>query len=80
MRPRSTVMNRLLDWLHVSGDAVRSTLRGIAHHTGLPVAIVAAIVLVVSWHVLRKGYRLILEVAITLALLLVATHFGWIRW
>jgi hypothetical protein len=70
----------VLAWLHVSGAAVRAALRGIAHHTGLPVVVVAAIVLVASWRILRHGLSLAVEVAVAVALLLAATHLGWIRW
>jgi len=80
VRARSLAIHRILAWLHVSSDAVRTTLRAIAHHTGLPVVFVAAIGLALSWRVLRRGVGLMVEVAVTLALLLFATHLGWIRW
>lgn len=80
MRPGSLAIHRVLAWLQVSGAAVRATLRAIAHHTGLPIVVVAAIVLVVSWRVLKHGFALAVEVVVAVALLSAAAHLGWIRW
>lgn len=55
-------------------------LRWGAQHSGLPVILVAAIVLVVSWRVFRRSLRFVVEVTIAVALLLVATRIGWIHW
>jgi hypothetical protein len=57
-----------------------ATLRWGAEHTGLPVVLVAAIALVVSWRIFRRSLRFVVEVTIAVALLLVATHIGWIHW
>jgi hypothetical protein len=51
-----------------------------SQHTGLPVILVAAIALVVSWRIFRRSLRFVVEVTITVALLLVATRIGWIHW
>lgn len=55
-------------------------VRAVAHHTGLPIVLVTAILLVASWRVLRHGFGLAVEVAVAVSLLLVATQLGWIRW
>jgi hypothetical protein len=60
--------------------SVRTVVRWAAHHTGLPVVLVAAILLVLSWRVLRRTLRLALEVLVALALLAVATRLGWLTW
>ena len=57
-----------------------TALRWGSQHTGLPIILVAAIALVVSWRIFRRSLRFVLEVTITVALLLVATHIGWIHW
>lgn len=57
-----------------------AALRWGSHYTGLPVILVAAIALVVSWRVFRRSLRFVVEVTIAVALLLVATHIGWIHW
>jgi len=57
-----------------------AALRWGSLHTGLPVILVAAIALVVSWRIFRRSLRFVVEVTIAVALLLVATHIGWIHW
>ena len=57
-----------------------SALRWGSQHTGLPVVVVAAIALVVSWRIFRRSLRFVVEVTIAVALLLVATSIGWIHW
>jgi hypothetical protein len=74
----------LARWVPRLGPAiaggVRVALRWGSHHTGLPVILVAAISLVLSWRLLKRTLRLTLEVAIALALLVVATRMGWLTW
>ena len=60
--------------------SVRAALRWGAHHTGLPIVLVAAISLVLSWRILKRTLRLTVEVFIALALLVVATRMGWLTW
>jgi hypothetical protein len=60
--------------------SVRTVLRWGAHHTGLPVVLVAALTLVLSWRILKRTLRLVVEVVIALALLVVATRMGWLTW
>jgi hypothetical protein len=57
-----------------------AALRWGSQHTGLPIIVVAAIVLVVSWRIFRRSVRFVVEVTIAVALLLFATRFGWIHW
>ena len=60
--------------------SVREGLHWIAGHTGVPVIIVAAVAIVVSWRVFKKVVGLVIEVVVVLALLLIATKVGWISW
>ena len=62
----STVLRHGIDW--------------IAHHTGLPVLLVAAVLIVVSWRIFRRTVGLVAEVALVLTLLVIATKWGWISW
>jgi hypothetical protein len=71
--------------LHVlRGDVavgwVRACIRWGAAHTGLPVILVAAIALVLSWRLFRQAARLAVELAVALGLLAAATRFGWVTW
>ncbi|HTB79147.1 MAG TPA: hypothetical protein VK762_38150 [Polyangiaceae bacterium] len=71
-------------WAPRFGAAVagglRAALRWGAHHTGLPVIVVAAVALVLSWRLLRRTLRLSVEVVVAVALLVVATRLGWLTW
>jgi hypothetical protein len=58
----------------------RHALHWLSAHTGLPVIVVAAIALLVAWRVARRTWHIAFELALALAVLLVATHLGWIRW
>jgi hypothetical protein len=61
-------------------EVVKGWLRWVSHHTGLPVILVAAIALVVSWRLVRHTARFAVQVLLTLLALLVATRLGLIRW
>ena len=63
-------------WMHGS----RFALRWCAHHTGVPVIIVAAIALVISVRLAKRWARFAVEVAVALGILLVATRLGWVQW
>ena len=52
----------------------------VSARTGLPVVVVAAIALILSWRVVRRTWHIAFELALAVAALLVATHLGWIRW
>jgi hypothetical protein len=60
--------------------AAKHALHWAAGRTGLPVVVVAALTLVVGWRVARRTWHIAFELALALALLLVATRLGWIRW
>jgi hypothetical protein len=60
-------------------EKARHALHWMGRHTGVPVFLLAAVALVVSWRVLKKTARLAVEVAIVAVLLFVATALGWIR-
>jgi hypothetical protein len=59
---------------------VRSGLRTIENHTGIPALVVAAIVLVLGYRVLRNSARIFFQVALLALMLAAATRAGWIRW
>jgi hypothetical protein len=61
-------------------SSLREGLHWLANHSGLPVMLVAAIAIVVSWRVFKKVARLAIEVAVVLVLLAIATKLGWISW
>jgi hypothetical protein len=55
-------------------------LRWLSVHTGLPALVVAAILIVVGWRILKKTARLLVEVAVLSAALAAASELGWLRW
>ena len=59
---------------------VRFGLQWLSSHTGVPIVIVAAAVVVISWRILKKTTRLFIQVAVLAALLAIATKLGWITW
>ena len=67
-------------WLGALGHAVRAALRWGSVHSGLPVVVVAAVAVVVSWRLAKRTARLALEVTVVTAALLAATRLGWIAW
>jgi hypothetical protein len=70
----------LVPWMALVGSSLRAWLRWAAHHSGLPVILIAAIVLVLSWRVFRRAARFAVEVTVVLVLLACATRIGWITW
>lgn len=68
--------------LHGSGpiEVVKGWLRWVSHHTGLPVVLVAAIAVVLSWRLFKHTARFAVQVLVTLIALIAATRLGWIRW
>ena len=69
-----------LGWLSQGTALLRIALRWGAHHTGLPIMLVAAIVLVASGHLVKRTLRFGVEVVLVLGLLFAATRLGWIVW
>jgi hypothetical protein len=66
-------------WLRGASGAA---LRGIAlaaRHAGIPAVVVAAIALLLAFRIARRAMHLLVEVALVLALFLVATKAGWLR-
>jgi hypothetical protein len=72
--------SRLLAWAALLGGSVRNGLAWASHHTGLPVILVAAIALVASWHMFKRTMRFAIEVAVAVAILLMATRLGLLSW
>jgi hypothetical protein len=67
--------------VHVPVPApIRDGLHWVSRHTGLPVLLVAAIALVLSFRIFRQTLRLAIEVALALVLIFGATAMGWISW
>jgi hypothetical protein len=67
-------------WPSAGFAGIRLGLRWASHHTGLPIIVVAAIALVLSWRLFRRGARLAAEVAFAFGLLVVAARLGWVTW
>jgi hypothetical protein len=67
-------------WSALLGGHARDALYWASSHTGLPVVLVAAIALVLSWRMFKRSLRFAVEVALVSAVLLVATELGLLRW
>jgi hypothetical protein len=65
---------------HGGAEGLATALRVVSHRTGIPVVVVAALALVISYRVARRAARLAVEMGVALGLVLVATKMGWIRW
>ncbi len=65
---------------HRVGQVLKHAIVALSHHTGIPVVIVAAAALVVSWRLARKAGRLAVELAVAAAAVGLATKMGWIVW
>ncbi len=77
---RISALLALQSWASPLVRGVHQTLAWGSKHTGLPVVVVAAVVLVVSFRVARHLARFAFQVAVVAALLVVATRLGWVRW
>ncbi len=71
---------RLPPWTSWTASWARTAIRYLAQHSGIPALLVAAVLLVVGWRLVRKTFRFAVEVALVTAALLAATQLGWIRW
>lgn len=58
----------------------RAATRWLAGHTGIPVTLAAALLLVASWNVAKRASRFLVQVVVVFALVVFATEMGWIRW
>jgi hypothetical protein len=80
MRSPAFDPQRMLAWASPAQHGLREALRWGSHHSGLPVVVVAALALVLSYRLAKRAARLAVEVVVATTLLLVATRLGWIAW
>jgi len=72
-----------MPWSTISASAAASArfaVRWLSLHTGLPALVVAAVLVVVGYRILKKSARFAVEVALVAAFLVAATSAGWIHW
>lgn len=60
--------------------AAKLAFRFLTAHTGLPALLVAAVLVVVGYRLLKKTARFAAEVAVVMIALVAATELGWIQW
>jgi hypothetical protein len=65
---------------HAITTGIMNGIHSVAQHTGIPVVVVAAAAIVLSFRFARRGARLAFEMVVALALVLLATKLGWIHW
>jgi hypothetical protein len=72
----------LSSWITAAagGGTIRHLLRVASRHTGIPVVVVAAIGIVISYRIVRKMARLVFEVTVAAAVLFAVSKLGWITW
>ena len=80
MSPLRLDPHRAFPWMPAGITGVRCGLRWASHHTGLPLILVAAVALVLSWRLFKRTVRFAVEVALALGLLAAATRLGWVTW
>ncbi len=68
-----------MPWSTIAASG-RFAVRWLSLHTGLPALLVAALLVVVGYRILKKSARFAVEVALVAALLVAATSAGWIHW
>jgi hypothetical protein len=61
------------------GPWVKAGLNQVAAHTGIPVVVVAAIGLVMSYRLAKRSLRFIVEVGFAIVLVVTLTELGWIK-
>lgn len=59
---------------------MQHALRYLAHHAGVPTFLVAAVLVVVGYRLLRLLGRFAIEVVAVSLFLLAASEMGWVRW
>jgi hypothetical protein len=57
----------------------RKALHWLSTHTGIPALVVAAVLVVVGYRLLKRSARFAVEVMLVTACLVAATELGWIR-
>jgi hypothetical protein len=62
------------------GASLKDIVRWTSQHTGLPVVLIAAVAMVIAWRVFKRSVRFLVEVAIALTVVFVATKLGWMAW
>lgn len=67
-------------WFFPVVPYLRAALHWLSVHTGVPALLVAAVLVVVGYRILKRSARFVVEVAVVAALLVAATELGWIRW
>lgn len=78
--PKSLEAVRHMAAWGILGTWTRLALRWLSVHTGLPALLVAALLVVVGYRLLKRSARFALEVAVVAIALVAATEAGWIRW
>lgn len=68
-----------MPWSTISAFS-RHAVHWLSLHTGLPALLVAAVLVVIGYRILKKSARFAVEVALVAALLVAATSAGWIQW
>jgi hypothetical protein len=63
----------------VGGPWAKAALRQVSEHTGIPVVLVAAIALVMSYRAAKRMLRFAIEVGFALVVVVALTELGWIR-
>jgi len=63
-----------------AGSVCRAGLRYLSHYTGLPALLIAGVLVVVGYRILKRTARFALEVAVICGLLVAATELGWLSW
>lgn len=58
----------------------KAVVRLLSQHSGVPALLVAALLVVVGFRLLKRSVRFFAEVALVTAALFAATQLGWIRW
>ena len=75
---------RFLTWAvgaaHAGWSSAGVWLVAASRHTGVPVVVLAAAALVLSWRAARRASRLAMEFFVALAVVVAAARLGWIRW
>ena len=82
VRSLLTLLSRLssLPGIAAALTGAQAAVRWLSLHTGVPVLVVAGVLVAVGYRVLKRTSRFAIEVAaVTLALAL-ASELGWLRW
>lgn len=59
---------------------MRTGIRWLATHTGVPAIIVAAVLVAIGYRVVKRTVRFAIEAAVVVALFVVASRLGWLVW